>query len=80
MNAPTPKQTAVRFENVSIVFGDDPASALPLMDENLSRPDIHGLALIERLSILCGDKHCAHALRPGSWRRGTRVMFTDQDL
>jgi len=41
MSAPTdPKRTAVRFENVSIVFGDNPASALPLMDQGLSRPDI----------------------------------------
>jgi glycine betaine/proline transport system ATP-binding protein len=40
MSAPIPKQPAVRFENVSIVFGDAPASALPLMDQGLSRPDI----------------------------------------
>ncbi|MEM6636379.1 MAG: choline ABC transporter ATP-binding protein [Pseudomonadota bacterium] len=32
--------TAVRFENVSIVFGDDPDSALPLMDEGMSREEV----------------------------------------
>ncbi|MEM8629667.1 MAG: choline ABC transporter ATP-binding protein [Pseudomonadota bacterium] len=32
--------TAVRFDTVSIVFGDDPESALALMDEGKSREDI----------------------------------------
>jgi glycine betaine/proline transport system ATP-binding protein len=31
---------AVEFHNVSIVFGDRPETALPLMDEGQSRPDI----------------------------------------
>lgn len=31
---------AVTFHNVSIVFGDKPASALPLMDQGMTRPDI----------------------------------------
>ena len=31
---------AVRFDKVSIVFGDAPARALPLMDEGRSRPEI----------------------------------------
>ncbi|MBO6603922.1 MULTISPECIES: choline ABC transporter ATP-binding protein [Paracoccaceae] len=31
---------AVEFENVSIVFGDKPESALPLMDEGKSRHDV----------------------------------------
>ncbi len=31
---------AVTFHNVSIVFGDKPASALPLMDQGMSRPDV----------------------------------------
>jgi len=38
-----PKDTAgiaVRFDNVSIVFGDHPDRALPLMDDGLSRADI----------------------------------------
>ncbi len=32
--------TMIEFDNVSIVFGDKPKAALPLMDENLSREDI----------------------------------------
>ncbi len=32
--------TAVEFDAVSIAFGNDPASALPLMDEGLSREDV----------------------------------------
>jgi glycine betaine/proline transport system ATP-binding protein len=38
-----PKATAglaVRFDNVSIVFGDNPDRALPLMDQGLSRSEI----------------------------------------
>jgi glycine betaine/proline transport system ATP-binding protein len=31
---------AIRFEKVSIVFGDDPAAALPLMDKGMSREEI----------------------------------------
>ena len=31
---------AVTFDNVSIVFGDKPSAALPLMDEGMSRADI----------------------------------------
>ena len=34
------KRPAVTFDNVSIVFGDRPEVALPLMDEGLSRADI----------------------------------------
>ncbi|WP_022702958.1 choline ABC transporter ATP-binding protein [Pseudorhodobacter ferrugineus] len=33
-------QNAVEFDNVSIVFGDRPDVALPLMDQGQSRPDI----------------------------------------
>jgi glycine betaine/proline transport system ATP-binding protein len=32
--------TAVSFDNVSIVFGERPEAALPLMDQGLSRPEI----------------------------------------
>ncbi|MFZ3584158.1 choline ABC transporter ATP-binding protein [Loktanella sp. DJP18] len=32
--------SAVEFDNVSIVFGDAPETALPLMDEGQERPDI----------------------------------------
>ncbi|MBD3680138.1 MAG: choline ABC transporter ATP-binding protein [Rhodobacteraceae bacterium] len=38
-----PAQTAgvaVKFDNVSIVFGKDPAAALPLMDKGMSRAEI----------------------------------------
>ena len=39
MTAAAPR-TAVEFDNVSIVFGDRPDKALPLMDEGQSRADI----------------------------------------
>ena len=32
--------SAVEFDNVSIVFGDEPESALPLMDKGMTRPEI----------------------------------------
>ena len=32
--------TAVEFDNVSIVFGGDPKSALPLMDEGRDRAEV----------------------------------------
>ena len=31
---------AVIFDKVNIVFGDKPETALPLMDQGMSRPDI----------------------------------------
>ncbi|WP_099865020.1 choline ABC transporter ATP-binding protein [Pararhizobium haloflavum] len=34
------KQPLIRFDNVSIVFGDDPKAALPLMDDGLTRGEI----------------------------------------
>ncbi|SFP16659.1 choline ABC transporter ATP-binding protein [Tranquillimonas alkanivorans] len=34
------RQTAVEFDNVSIVFGDEPEDALPLMDAGQSRAEI----------------------------------------
>ncbi|MEX1660322.1 choline ABC transporter ATP-binding protein [Thioclava sp. 15-R06ZXC-3] len=45
---------AVRFDNVSIVFGDDPQAALPLMDEGLSRPDIQ-----DRTGQILGVHDCS---------------------
>lgn len=30
--------SAVEFDNVSIVFGDSPETALPLMDQGMTRP------------------------------------------
>ena len=35
-----PPVNAVEFDKVSIVFGDNPAAALPLMDQGLTRADI----------------------------------------
>jgi len=32
--------TAVEFDRVSIVFGDAPARALPLMDRGLTRAEV----------------------------------------
>ncbi|MEM9270923.1 MAG: choline ABC transporter ATP-binding protein, partial [Pseudomonadota bacterium] len=32
--------SAVIFDNVSIVFGDKPKAALPLMDENRTRAEV----------------------------------------
>ncbi|MCP5073403.1 MAG: choline ABC transporter ATP-binding protein, partial [Rhodobacteraceae bacterium] len=32
--------TAVEFDNVSIVFGDKPEIALPLMDQGMERAEI----------------------------------------
>jgi glycine betaine/proline transport system ATP-binding protein len=40
MNDTPPADLAVRFDNVSIVFGDAPERALPLMDQGLTRSDI----------------------------------------
>ncbi|MGH1354468.1 MAG: choline ABC transporter ATP-binding protein [Thalassovita sp.] len=36
-------KTAVKFDNVSIVFGDHPTRALPLMDEGKSRAEVQEL-------------------------------------
>ena len=40
MSDPAPPDPAIAFENVSIVFGDRPERALPLMDEGRSRAEI----------------------------------------
>ncbi len=45
---------AVEFDNVSIVFGDKPATALPLMDEGLERPEIS-----EKTSQILGVHNCS---------------------
>ncbi|MBU2980744.1 choline ABC transporter ATP-binding protein [Lentibacter algarum] len=44
----------VRFDNVSIVFGDKPNAALPLMDEGLERPEIQ-----ERTGQVLGVHNCS---------------------
>jgi glycine betaine/proline transport system ATP-binding protein len=40
MTGHTPSRTAVKFDNVSIVFGDRPETALPLMDAGQSRAQV----------------------------------------
>ncbi len=45
---------AVEFDNVSIVFGSKPQTALPLMDEGLERPEIR-----ERTDQILGVHNCS---------------------
>ncbi len=45
---------AVEFDNVSIVFGTKPETALPLMDEGLERPEIR-----ERTNQILGVHDCS---------------------
>jgi glycine betaine/proline transport system ATP-binding protein len=45
---------AVEFDNVSIVFGDKPAIALPLMDQGLERPEISA-----KTSQILGVHNCS---------------------
>ncbi|RVV99388.1 choline ABC transporter ATP-binding protein [Mesobaculum littorinae] len=47
-------QPAVSFDKVSIVFGDAPETALPLMDEGLTRAEIH-----ERTDQILGVHDCS---------------------
>jgi len=52
--------TAVEFDNVSIVFGDAPQKALPLMDEGLSRGEIQ-----EATGQVLGVHDCALEVAAG---------------
>jgi len=52
--------SAVTFDNVSIVFGNRPAKALPLMDEGLERPEIH-----ERTGQILGVHDCSLSVAAG---------------
>jgi glycine betaine/proline transport system ATP-binding protein len=45
---------AVEFDNVSIVFGSRPETALPLMDEGLERPEIR-----EKTDQVLGVHNCS---------------------
>jgi glycine betaine/proline transport system ATP-binding protein len=45
---------AVEFDNVSIVFGDKPQTALPLMDQGLERPEIR-----EKCNQILGVHNCS---------------------
>jgi glycine betaine/proline transport system ATP-binding protein len=58
-----PKDTAglaVRFDNVSIVFGDAPERALPLMDQGLSRAEIQ-----EATAQVLGVHNCSLEVSEG---------------
>ena len=54
------EQQSVIFDNVSIVFGDHPGKALPLMDEGLERPEIQ-----ERTGQVLGVHDCALEVENG---------------
>ncbi|MDB4112266.1 ATP-binding cassette domain-containing protein, partial [Yoonia sp.] len=45
---------AVEFDNVSIVFGDKPHTALPFMDDGLERPEIR-----EKTNQILGVHNCS---------------------
>ncbi|MEE9426830.1 MAG: choline ABC transporter ATP-binding protein [Paracoccaceae bacterium] len=53
-------ETAVEFDNVSIVFGNRPASALPLMDKGMERTEIQ----VETGQIL-GVHNCSLTVKTG---------------
>ncbi|MGI9391286.1 MAG: choline ABC transporter ATP-binding protein [Boseongicola sp.] len=52
--------SAVSFENVSIVFGNKPEKALPLMDEGLERGEIQ-----QRTEQILGVHDCTLGVEPG---------------
>ncbi|WP_438943240.1 choline ABC transporter ATP-binding protein [Profundibacterium mesophilum] len=54
------KRNAVTFDNVSIVFGDKPEQALPLMDQGKSRPEIQ-----EETGQILGVHDCTLAVPAG---------------
>ncbi|WP_420404541.1 choline ABC transporter ATP-binding protein [Nisaea sp.] len=51
---------AVRFEEVSIVFGETPATALPLMDRGMERAEIQ-----EQTGQILGVHDCSLTVEPG---------------
>ena len=53
-------RTAVEFDNVSIVFGEKPEVALPLMDQGQSRPDIQ-----EATGQVLGVHNCSLSVAEG---------------
>lgn len=53
-------KTAIEFDNVSIVFGDDPASALPAMDAGKSRAEVQA----ETRQVL-GVHNCSLSVQEG---------------
>ena len=52
--------SAVIFDNVSIVFGEHPEKALPLMDQGLERPEIQ-----EKTAQVLGVHNCALEVEAG---------------
>ena len=50
----------IRFEDVSIVFGDNPAAALPLMDQGLKRSEIQS-----RTDQVLGVHNCSLEVKEG---------------
>ncbi|MGJ8621560.1 MAG: choline ABC transporter ATP-binding protein [Yoonia sp.] len=52
--------SAVTFQNVSIVFGDKPETALPYMDEGLERPEIR-----EKTNQVLGVHDCSLSVEAG---------------
>ena len=52
--------SAVSFEKVSIVFGDDPKTALPLMDQGLERGEIQ-----QQTGQVLGVHDCTLSVEPG---------------
>ncbi|AML50006.1 choline ABC transporter ATP-binding protein [Falsihalocynthiibacter arcticus] len=55
-----PRKTAVTFDNVSIVFGDNPEIALPLMDANGERSDIQ-----KETGQVLGVHNCSLSVQEG---------------
>ncbi len=51
---------AIRFDNVSIVFGGDAGAALPLMDQGLSREEVK-----ERTGLVLGVHDCSLSVGEG---------------
>ncbi|MFM7656453.1 MAG: choline ABC transporter ATP-binding protein, partial [Paracoccaceae bacterium] len=51
---------AVEFDKVSIVFGDNPAAALPLMDQGLSRAEVQ-----EKTGQILGVHDCSLSVGEG---------------
>ncbi|MEO9824343.1 MAG: choline ABC transporter ATP-binding protein [Paracoccaceae bacterium] len=52
--------SAVSFENVSIVFGENPEAALPLMDQGLERGEIQ-----QKTAQVLGVHDCTLSVEPG---------------
>ena len=54
---------AVEFDRVSIVFGDQPDRALPLMDDGQTRSDIQA-----QTGQILGVHDCSLSVATGFWR------------